>query len=71
LVAWEYDPATSLFTFSDRYYVLHGTTAEAEGGNLMSVEDFIRTFVHADDGGRLIDELRQAVATADAKYRTG
>ena len=38
LVAWEYDPASGFFTFSDRYYVLHGTTAELEGGNLMSAE---------------------------------
>lgn len=70
LVAWEYDPATELFTFSDRYYVLHGTTAELEGGNLMSAEDFARRFVHPDDAHIVGDEIGKALTTADPDYQT-
>ena len=36
LVAWEFDPASGLFTFGDRYYDLFLTTAEQEGGYQMS-----------------------------------
>jgi hypothetical protein len=70
LVAWEYDVASGLFTFSDRYYALHGTTAELEGGNVMSAEAFARKFVHPDDAHLVADEVAKAVATADPDYRS-
>ena len=70
LVAWEYDVASGLFTFSDRYYVLHGTTAELEGGHRMSAADFVRKFVHPDDGHMVADEVGKAVATTDPNYRS-
>jgi len=69
LVAWDYDPATNFFTLSDRYYVLHGTTAELEGGNRMSAEDFGRKFIHPDDARLVLDELQHAVTTDDPHYR--
>jgi len=68
LVEWEYDVATKLFTFSDRYYALHGTTTELEGGNLMSAEDFAHKFMHADDVHLVVDEVAKCVATADPNY---
>ena len=70
LVAWEYDVASGLFYFSDRYFVLHGTTAELEGGHQMSAGDFVRKFVHPDDAHHVADEIGKAVATADPDYRT-
>src|ERR1035438_1816418 len=63
LVAWEYDVASGLFTFSDRYYLLHGTTAALEGGNRMSAEDFVRKFVHPDDAHLVAEEVGNAVTT--------
>ncbi|WP_428368682.1 PAS domain-containing protein [Methanoregula sp.] len=32
---WEYDVASDMFTFNDRFYALYGTTAEREGGYRM------------------------------------
>ena len=32
LVNWEFDVASGIFTFNDRFYALYGTTAEREGG---------------------------------------
>jgi PAS domain S-box-containing protein len=68
LVAWEYDVASGLFSFSDRYYALHGTTAELEGGNLMSAEAFAQRFLHPDDAHLVADEVAKAVTTADPEY---
>jgi len=70
LVSWEYDVASGLFTFSDRYYALHGTAAELEGGNLMSAEFFARKFMHPDDAHLVADEVAKAVATADPDYHS-
>ena len=68
LVAWEYDVASGLFTFSDSYYALHGTTAKLENGNLMSAEVFVRKFVHPDDAHLVADEIGKAVATTDPGF---
>jgi PAS domain S-box-containing protein len=69
LVAWEYDVASGLFSFSDRFYALHGTTAELEGGNLMSAGDFARKFVHPEDASLVAEEIGNAVATANPDYQ--
>jgi PAS domain S-box-containing protein len=69
LVAWEYDVVSGFFTFSDRYYVLHGTTTALEGGNRMSAEVFVRRFVHPDDAHLVAEEVGKAVTTADPDYR--
>jgi PAS domain S-box-containing protein len=70
LVAWEYDVASGHFTFSDRFYAMHGTTAELEGGNQMSAEDFAREFVHPDDAHLVGEEVGKAVAAAGLDYKT-
>jgi PAS domain S-box-containing protein len=70
LVAWDYDVASDLFTFSDRYYALHGTTTELEGGYLMSAEAFARKFLHPDDAFSVADEIGKALATTDPDYHT-
>jgi PAS domain S-box-containing protein len=49
LVNWKRDPKTGLLTLNDRFYALYGTTAEREGGFLMTPERYIREFVHPDD----------------------
>ncbi len=49
LVQWEYDAETGMFRFDDHFYSLYGTSAEQEGGYLMSLETYVRKFVHPDD----------------------
>lgn len=70
LVAWDYDVASDLFTFSDRYYALHDTTTELEGGYLMSAEAFARKYLHPDDAFSVADEIGKALATTDPDYHT-
>lgn len=68
LVNWEYDPATNLFAFDDRFYALYGTTAEREGGNHMTPETYIREFVHPEDRDiveREVNNARQEPGSPD------
>ena len=48
LVNWEFDIASGIFTFNDRFYALYGTTAEREGGTICR-EVYAREFVHPDE----------------------
>jgi PAS domain S-box-containing protein len=68
LVNWEYDVTSDTFTFDDRFYALYGTTAEREGGPLMSSETYAREFVHPDDLGLVADEIEKAMKTSDPDY---
>jgi PAS domain S-box-containing protein len=70
LVDWEYDVAGGYFTFSDRYYALHGTTSEIEGGEVMFAETFARKFVHPDDAHLVGEEIAKAVAADNPAYFT-
>jgi len=68
LVHWEYDVAADLFTFNDRFYALYGTTAEREGGILMSSGVYAREFVHPDDRHRVAEEIQKSLSTTDPDY---
>ena len=49
LVNWEFDVASGMFTFDDRFYALYGSNADREGGNLMSAETYMQQFVYPED----------------------
>jgi diguanylate cyclase (GGDEF)-like protein/PAS domain S-box-containing protein len=49
IVYWRVDLETGNFIFNDSFYAFYGTTAEAEGGYLMSREEYVKRFVHPDD----------------------
>jgi len=68
LVNWEYDVESDLFTFDDRFYALYGTTAQREGGHLMSSAVYAREFVHPDDLHMVADEIEKAMKTSDPDY---
>ena len=68
LVNWEFDIASGMFTFDDRFYALYGTTSEREGGNLMPAEVYAREFVHPDDMHMMGEEVARAVAATDPDY---
>ncbi len=57
IVNWEADPITGTFTFNDPFYSFYSTTAEREGGYVMSRDEYVRRFVHRDD----IDKFYQFV----------
>ncbi|MBZ5671215.1 MAG: PAS domain S-box protein [Acidobacteriia bacterium] len=62
LAPWEFNPATGIFTFNDRFYALYGTTAEREGGYQMSAEAYAREFLYPEDVHIVADEVAKALA---------
>jgi PAS domain S-box-containing protein len=68
MVNWEFDIATGLFTFDDRFYALYGTTAELEGGNQMPADVYAKKFVHPDDQYVVADEVNKAIQATDPGY---
>jgi PAS domain S-box-containing protein len=68
LYEWIYDVSSGLFTFSDRYFALHCTTSEIEGGNVLTAETFAGKFVHPDDVHIVGEEIGKAIETADPNY---
>ena len=68
LVNWEFDVATGMFTFDDRFYSLYGTTADREGGNLMSAETYLQEFVYPDDRPAVLASIRKIFTTTDPDY---
>jgi len=68
LVNWEYDAASGMFTFNDRFYALYGTTAEREGGNLMSAETYMQEFVYPADRPAVLASIQKILTTTDPGY---
>jgi len=68
LANWEFDIASGMFTFDDRFYALYGTTAEREGGTRMPAEVYAREFVYPDEAGLVAEEEKKAIDTTDPDY---
>jgi len=52
---WKYDLGTRTMELNDQFFALFGTTAEKEGGYLMSRDTYLQEFVHPDDRERLAE----------------
>jgi PAS domain S-box-containing protein len=57
LACWQHELDQDAFTFNDRFYALHGTTAQREGGYVMSTEVYFREFIPPED----VSEVRSAM----------
>jgi len=68
LGSWKYDVQKDQFTFNDQFYSLFGTTAELEGGYVMSSGHYAQKFLHPDDSVMVGIETRKALETADPDY---
>ena len=60
---WELDLRTLEFTFNDLLFKLLHTTAENEGGYIMSSEEYLKRFVHPDDR-KILEEHIQSVMSS-------
>jgi PAS domain S-box-containing protein len=49
IVYWQLDPATDTFIFNDPFYAFYGTTADREGGYLMTREEYAIRFLCPED----------------------
>ena len=65
---WEYDIEKDLFTLTDSFYAIFGTTAEEVGGYTMSSSDCAKRFVHPEDVSLVGLETMKAVETDDPKF---
>ena len=65
---WEYDVDRDQFKFNDQFYTLLHTTAEREGGYIMSSKHYAQKFVHPDDMSLVGSETQKALETTDPNY---
>ena len=68
LVNWEFDVASGMFTFDERFYALYGSNADREGGNLMSAETYMQQFVSPEDRQNVLAEIQKLLVTKDPAY---
>jgi PAS domain S-box-containing protein len=68
LVNWEFDVASGMFTFNDRFYALYETTADREGGNLMAAELYMQEFVYPEDRPAVLASIQKLLTTTDPDY---
>ena len=64
LVQWEYDVESGMFTFDDQFYTMYGTTAEREGGTLMSAEEYARKFIPTEESSVVAAGIAELLANA-------
>lgn len=65
---WELDAASGIFTFSDSFYDVFGTTAREMGGYHVSIAEYAQRFVYPDDSGRVAQETQKAIEARDPGY---
>jgi len=66
---WEFDVKSGNFIFDDQYYrLIHGSSTEKQGGNIMSAEEFVRRLVHPDDSKIIGTNLQEAISSIDPEY---
>lgn len=70
---WEYNLETGLYEFDDEFYVIYGTDVAREGP-FMSLEKYIREFVHPEDVWRFKNEekfftSKKNFNTSDMEHR--
>ncbi len=65
---WEYEVADEVFIFNDAAYNILQTTLEKEGSYRIPAADYMARFVHPDDAGILIDEIRRAFKSDDPDF---
>ncbi len=66
---WEYDVASSTFTFDENFYKLLGTTPAREGGMKMRADAYAQRFLFPEDATLVAREL-SAASVAPAPYRS-
>ena len=66
--AWTFEVADGTFTFSDQFYRILRTTAEVQGGYLMSPVDYATRFIPAFCRGLVAQETQAALTSTNPDY---
>jgi PAS domain S-box-containing protein len=68
---WEYDVPTGTYTFNDQFYSIYHTTAQEQGGYIMSAQDYSQRFTMPEEDGPIVfAEIQKALETTDPNYST-
>ncbi|MBU1638479.1 PAS domain S-box protein, partial [bacterium] len=65
---WQYDVLKDEFTFSDEFYAIFKTSAEANDGYTMSSEQYAKQFVYPEDMPLVGQEIQQVLETHDPDF---
>ncbi len=55
---WEYDASTDTFIFNDQFYKMYHTSFEEIGSYKMSSADYVKRFVHPEDGLFVTEKIK-------------
>ncbi|PWR74326.1 hybrid sensor histidine kinase/response regulator [Methanospirillum lacunae] len=70
VVSWECDAVSHIFTFDDRFFAMYGTSADREGGNQISTDQYVKDFIHPDDREYVLSEVRRVFKNPDPQAVT-
>lgn len=62
---WEFDLKTLEFTVNDQVLSLLNTSIEEEGGNIISMDEYLEKFTHPDDRDLLRDQIQSAIKSTE------
>jgi len=65
---WEFDVASGMFIFNDRFYEMIGTTVEKEGGYLMAAETYASKYVAPESAEQVGKNIQAALETNDPNF---
>jgi PAS domain S-box-containing protein len=68
LANWEFDVNNGTFIFNDRFYAIFGTTAAIEGGYTMSLEEYIKKYIHPEDVQFIEEGFQSSFATHESGF---
>jgi PAS domain S-box-containing protein len=70
LANWELDPYKQMFIFNDKFYSMLGTTVEDEGSYHMSIESYIKRYVHPEDAQFIADGMKKSLTAREPTFGT-
>ncbi len=70
LANWELDPYKQMFIFNDKFYSMLGTTVADEGSYHMSIESYIKRYVHPEDAQYIADGMKKSLSAGEPTFGT-
>ncbi len=70
LANWELDAYNRMFIFNDKFYSMLGTTADNEGGYSMSIEYYVKKYVHPEDAQFIAEGMKKSLDIREPTFGT-
>lgn len=68
MASWTFTFPDMIFTFNDSFFSMYGTSAEKEGGYLMTAFDYVDKFVHPDDAKNVAEGFKIMQKTGEPGF---